>query len=98
MIKNSLNIINKLHNLNKKSSSDEELPDGWEKRVDSVGRTYYLDHTTRSTFWELPYSLPCGWHMCRHPSGCVYYVHYLTGTISWQRPCETDYVRSYNLF
>jgi len=30
------------------------LPPGWERRVDTHSRTYYVDHTTRSTTWERP--------------------------------------------
>jgi len=30
------------------------LPQGWERRFDSQGRTYYVDHNTRSTTWHRP--------------------------------------------
>src|SRR5258708_6871294 len=30
------------------------LPSGWERRVDHLGRTYYVDHTTRTTAWNRP--------------------------------------------
>ncbi|KAK9459418.1 uncharacterized protein V1516DRAFT_687172 [Lipomyces oligophaga] len=30
------------------------LPAGWERRTDSLGRTYYVDHNTRSTTWTRP--------------------------------------------
>lgn len=30
------------------------LPDGWERRVDQHGRTYYVDHNTRGTTWHRP--------------------------------------------
>ena len=30
------------------------LPTGWERRVDHLGRTYYVDHTTRTTTWTRP--------------------------------------------
>ncbi|KAM0754045.1 HECT-domain-containing protein [Meredithblackwellia eburnea MCA 4105] len=30
------------------------LPEGWERRVDHLGRTYYVDHTTRTTTWTRP--------------------------------------------
>jgi hypothetical protein len=30
------------------------LPAGWERREDSLGRTYYVDHNTRSTSWMRP--------------------------------------------
>lgn len=32
------------------------LPEGWERRVDHLGRTYYVDHTTRTTTWTRPHS------------------------------------------
>lgn len=30
------------------------LPAGWERREDNLGRTYYVDHNTRSTSWVRP--------------------------------------------
>ena len=30
------------------------LPMGWESRRDSFGRTYYVDHNTRTTSWVRP--------------------------------------------
>ncbi|KAI1008144.1 E3 ubiquitin-protein ligase [Podosphaera aphanis] len=30
------------------------LPPGWERREDNLGRTYYVDHNTRSTSWNRP--------------------------------------------
>lgn len=30
------------------------LPGGWERRVDHLGRTYYVDHTSRTTTWTRP--------------------------------------------
>lgn len=30
------------------------LPTGWERRVDSHGRTYYVDHNARTTSWHRP--------------------------------------------
>ncbi|KAJ7250836.1 hypothetical protein B0H12DRAFT_1120053 [Mycena haematopus] len=30
------------------------LPQGWERRIDGQGRTYYVDHTTRTTTWHRP--------------------------------------------
>ncbi|KAI1788459.1 ubiquitin-protein ligase [Ganoderma leucocontextum] len=32
------------------------LPDGWERRIDPLGRTYYVDHNTRTTTWNRPSS------------------------------------------
>ena len=34
--------------------SQGRLPAGWERREDNLGRTYYVDHTTRSTTWTRP--------------------------------------------
>ncbi|KAJ7459905.1 hypothetical protein FB451DRAFT_1271939 [Mycena latifolia] len=34
--------------------SGAPLPAGWERRLDPVGRTYYVDHSTRTTTWHRP--------------------------------------------
>uniref|UniRef100_A0A914C5D6 E3 ubiquitin-protein ligase n=1 Tax=Acrobeloides nanus TaxID=290746 RepID=A0A914C5D6_9BILA len=67
---------------------DEPLPEGWEMRHDPYGRTYYVDHNTKSTTWERPSStpLPPGWEMRRDPRGRVYYVDHNSRTTTWQRP------------
>lgn len=38
------------------SHSDQlgPLPDGWERRIDHLGRQYYVDHNTRTTTWNRP--------------------------------------------
>ncbi|XP_068722860.1 E3 ubiquitin-protein ligase NEDD4-like isoform X2 [Montipora capricornis] len=36
------------------SRPQEPLPQGWEERQDANGRTFYIDHTTRSTAWVRP--------------------------------------------
>lgn len=33
---------------------DEPLPSAWEARMDSHGRIFYIDHTTRTTSWQRP--------------------------------------------
>lgn len=30
------------------------MPPGWERREDNLGRTYYVDHNTRTTSWNRP--------------------------------------------
>ena len=30
------------------------LPEGWEERQDANGRTYFVNHFTRTTQWERP--------------------------------------------
>lgn len=32
------------------------LPTGWERRIDGLGRTYFVDHNTRTTTWVRPSS------------------------------------------
>lgn len=34
--------------------SQGRLPTGWERREDNLGRTYYVDHNTRTTTWNRP--------------------------------------------
>ncbi|KAI8378514.1 hypothetical protein BD560DRAFT_389578 [Blakeslea trispora] len=33
---------------------NNDLPEGWERRVDHLGRPYYVDHNTRTTTWKRP--------------------------------------------
>lgn len=35
-------------------TTDDELPNEWEARMDSHGRIFYIDHTTRTTSWQRP--------------------------------------------
>ncbi|CAD5118870.1 DgyrCDS7543 [Dimorphilus gyrociliatus] len=66
--------------------SNEQLPPGWEMRVDPQNRTYYVDHNTRTTTWERPTPLPPGWERRVDPRGRVYYVDHNTRTTTWQKP------------
>eukprot|EP01135_Chromosphaera_perkinsii_P011011 Nk52_evm45s2309 gene=Nk52_evmTU45s2309 len=36
------------------ANEDLPLPDGWEERTDQNGRTYFIDHNTKSTCWTRP--------------------------------------------
>lgn len=36
------------------AENEEPLPPAWEARMDSHGRIFYIDHTTRSTSWQRP--------------------------------------------
>ncbi|XP_062132465.1 E3 ubiquitin-protein ligase Nedd-4 isoform X7 [Drosophila sulfurigaster albostrigata] len=36
------------------SGGNDSLPAGWEERQDANGRTYYVNHTARTTQWERP--------------------------------------------
>ncbi|KAI0253854.1 HECT-domain-containing protein [Lactifluus subvellereus] len=42
------------HNFNANEDQYGPLPPGWERRIDPLGRTYYVDHNTRSTTWNRP--------------------------------------------
>ncbi|XP_052508035.1 NEDD4-like E3 ubiquitin-protein ligase WWP1 isoform X3 [Budorcas taxicolor] len=67
-------------------ANTETLPSGWEQRRDPHGRTYYVDHNTRTTTWERPQPLPPGWERRVDDRGRVYYVDHNTRTTTWQRP------------
>ncbi|KAJ5893865.1 hypothetical protein N7495_005556 [Penicillium taxi] len=41
-------------NLSSFEDSHGRLPAGWERREDNLGRTYYVDHNTRTTTWSRP--------------------------------------------
>ncbi|KAM9260353.1 LOW QUALITY PROTEIN: E3 ubiquitin-protein ligase Itchy homolog [Cariama cristata] len=59
------------------------LPHGWEKRTDSNGRVYFVNHNTRITQWEDPRSqgqlnekpLPEGWEMRFNVDGTYFVDH-----------------------
>lgn len=41
-------------NLSSFEDNQGRLPTGWERREDNLGRTYYVDHNTRTTTWTRP--------------------------------------------
>ena len=45
---------NVMRNFNPHEDQHGPLPSGWERRVDHLGRTYYVDHNTRTTTWNRP--------------------------------------------
>ncbi|KAK5778883.1 hypothetical protein RI543_003810 [Arxiozyma heterogenica] len=56
---NNSNNNNNMHDhASRQYSSFEDqygrLPPGWERRTDNFGRTYYVDHNTRTTTWKRP--------------------------------------------
>ena len=46
---------NTQHTFNAFEDQHGKLPRGWERRIDPLGRTYYVDHNTRRTLWNRPY-------------------------------------------
>lgn len=67
-------------------ANTEGLPPFWERRRDPMGRTYYVDHLTRRTQWEMPQPLPSGWERRVDSSNRVYYVDHNTRTTTWHPP------------
>ncbi|KAF8841200.1 HECT-domain-containing protein [Paxillus ammoniavirescens] len=47
---------NQQRNFNPNVDQYGALPPGWERRIDPLGRTYYVDHNTRTTTWNRPSS------------------------------------------
>jgi E3 ubiquitin-protein ligase NEDD4 len=47
-------ITNAQHNLNANEDQCGPLPEGWEIGADPLGRTYYVNHDTRSITWVRP--------------------------------------------
>ncbi|PPQ89104.1 hypothetical protein CVT25_006476 [Psilocybe cyanescens] len=43
-----------MRNFNPNVDQYGALPPGWERRIDPLGRTYYVDHNTRTTTWNRP--------------------------------------------
>lgn len=43
-----------MRNFNPHEDQYGPLPAGWERRIDPLGRTYYVDHNTRTTTWNRP--------------------------------------------
>ncbi|KAI9360660.1 hypothetical protein BD770DRAFT_361961 [Pilaira anomala] len=39
---------------NPDENRNNDLPEGWERRVDHLGRPYYVDHNNRTTTWKRP--------------------------------------------
>ncbi|KAF8243704.1 hypothetical protein K440DRAFT_605891 [Wilcoxina mikolae CBS 423.85] len=73
---------------------EEKLPEWFEKRKDKSGRTYYVDHKTRTTTWMSPVAraaagLPLGWEERHDNLGRKYYVDHNTRTTTWDKPSTT---------
>ncbi|XP_077975149.1 NEDD4-like E3 ubiquitin-protein ligase WWP1 isoform X2 [Styela clava] len=77
---------NKAHSQPPPQNQHPPLPQGWESRIDPMGRVYYVDHNTRTTTWERPEPLPQGWERRVDARKRVYYVDHNTRTTTWQRP------------
>ncbi|CAK9298000.1 unnamed protein product [Gordionus sp. m RMFG-2023] len=71
------------------------LPFGWEKRTESNGRVYFINHRSRTTQWEDPRiqgftvtedPLPEGWEMRYTSEGLKYFVDHNCRSTTFQDP------------
>ncbi|XP_038659604.1 E3 ubiquitin-protein ligase Itchy-like [Scyliorhinus canicula] len=70
------------------------MPTGWEKRTDSNGRMYFVNHLTRTTQWEDPRTegalnekpLPDGWEMRFTVDDVPYFVDHNRRTTTYIDP------------
>jgi atrophin-1 interacting protein 5 (WW domain-containing E3 ubiquitin protein ligase 1) len=69
--------------------------EGWQKRHDNQGRTYFLNHISKTTQWEDPrrmdsnifdLPLPNGFEMRYTKEGQVYFVDHNTKTTTFRDP------------
>uniref|UniRef100_A0A803TYV1 HECT-type E3 ubiquitin transferase n=1 Tax=Anolis carolinensis TaxID=28377 RepID=A0A803TYV1_ANOCA len=75
------------------------LPPGWERRVDSNDRVYFVNHNTKTTQWEDPRTqglqnedpLPEGWEIRYTREGVRYFVDHNTRTTTFNDP-RTDFI------
>jgi len=70
------------------------LPKGWERRLDSSNRPYFVNHNTRTTQWEDPRTqgmlnnspMPHGWEIRYTCEGMRYFVDHNNKTTTFQDP------------
>lgn len=64
------------------------LPPGWSVDKTIRGRTYYIDHNTKTTHWQHPLErdrLPAGWQRKQNELG-VYYINLYTKQAQYNHP------------
>ena len=80
--------------------SNGDLPAGWEQRVDSRGRPYFVNHRTRTTQWEDPRQLaslsstavtddrplPQGWEMAYTAQQIPYFIDHNNKRTTYEDP------------
>lgn len=77
---------------------ESPLPSGWTRGVDKgSGRTFYIDHNSRTTSWVRPEvrtdqmaaqlgPLPAGWEMRHTTTGRPYFINHESKETSWDDP------------
>ncbi|KRX41991.1 Protein WWC2 [Trichinella murrelli] len=83
------------------SSSELPLPEGWEIKVDSDGRPFFVDHRSKTTTWIDPRDrltkpssfsdcvgneLPFGWEQAYEKGVGVYFINHLSATNQLEDP------------
>ncbi|XP_065182695.1 uncharacterized protein LOC135813530 [Sycon ciliatum] len=62
------------------------LPGNWEERLDKQGRTYFVDHASKTTTRTRPLPLPTGWEERLDKQGRTYFVDHASETTTRTRP------------
>lgn len=80
------------------SPDNDNLPDGFVAKVSKTGRTYYIDHSTKTTSWIHPQGvkfcksitagLPYPFERQHDKQGRAYYVDHDARTTSWLNPVK----------
>ncbi|CAO3673596.1 unnamed protein product [Umbelopsis vinacea] len=74
-----------------RTSADEEpLPAGWERRVDHLGRPYYVDHNSRTTTWHRPVSNSADRSRDRENQTAIERQRHNTRTLPEDRPSASN--------
>lgn len=81
-----------------RSLTDDSLPLGFSAATHESGRTYYIDHNTRTTSWLHPRGaqlakpltpgLPYPYERDFNENGRAYYLNHRTQTTSWLNPVK----------
>ncbi|KIN00128.1 hypothetical protein OIDMADRAFT_145644 [Oidiodendron maius Zn] len=85
-------------------SPADDLPAGLEAAISKSGRTYYIDHNTKTTSWMHPRGaqfckpltsgLPYPFERKFDESGYAYYVDHDTRTTSWLNPVKLNELKA----
>lgn len=74
------------------------LPAGFEARVSEAGKTYYVDHNTKTTSWVHPRraqdALPRPFERDFDEKGRAYYLDHNNRTTSWLNPVKLEELRA----
>ncbi|CAF0949453.1 unnamed protein product [Adineta steineri] len=83
------------NNTQSNDSTEEPLPEGWQRMFDNQGRSYFINHLSKTTQWEDPRQmnnnlfdipLPHGFEMCYTKEGQMYFLDHNTKTTTFQDP------------